>query len=155
MDFIILLIAILALSSTPITIISGSVTNHTYSTTNSYTNVALSARKVVFPPPRQLGKDNSDDDDLICKTCKRLSEHRSTVAPVASSVSLEQDAAVGSVWTSRKTTEIVASVTMYALLVRTAHLAFVSVPNLMYFSICTNNQFPYPLGEMLHLVQVF
>ncbi|KAH0687641.1 hypothetical protein KY285_018204 [Solanum tuberosum] len=133
MDLIILLIVILALSCKPITIISGSVTNHRYSTTNSYTNAALSARKVVFPPPTQLGKytstDNSNDDDLICKTCKRLSEHRSTVAPVASSVSLEQDAAVGSVWTSRKTTEIVASVIMYALLVRNVHLAFVSMPN--------------------------
>ncbi|KAG5619185.1 hypothetical protein H5410_019009 [Solanum commersonii] len=134
MDLIIVLIVILALSCKSITIISGSVTNHRYSTTNSYTNVALSARKVVlFPPPRQLGKytrtDNSNDDDLICKTCKRLSEHRSTVAPVASSVSLEQDAAVGSVWTSRKTTEIVASVIIYALLVRTVHLAFVSMPN--------------------------
>ncbi|XP_006343044.1 protein STIG1 [Solanum tuberosum] len=80
MDFIILLIVILALSCKPIIIISGSVTNDRYSTTNSSTNVALSARKVVFPPPRQLGKytrtDNSNDDDLICKTCKRLSEHR-------------------------------------------------------------------------------
>ncbi|XP_055827986.1 protein STIG1-like [Solanum dulcamara] len=80
MDFINLLIVILALSSTPITIMSGSVTNHRYSTSNSYTNVALSARKIVFTPPSQLGKytstDNSNDDDLICKNCKRLSERR-------------------------------------------------------------------------------
>ncbi|CAN4086868.1 unnamed protein product [Withania somnifera] len=59
MDFINLLIVILALSSTPIT------------------NVALSPRKGV-PPLRQQGEYISTDSKggLICKLCKRLSERR-------------------------------------------------------------------------------
>ncbi|KAM3267931.1 protein STIG1-like [Capsicum chacoense] len=72
MDFInLILIVIVALSSTPITIMSGSVTNRSYSTTNSYTSVAPSAQKGIFPP--SVSTDSKDD--LICRTCKRLSEH--------------------------------------------------------------------------------
>ncbi|NP_001412748.1 protein STIG1 precursor [Nicotiana tabacum] len=71
-----LILIILTLSSTPITTMSIPETNRRNATTNSYTDVALSARKGAFPPPRKLGEysTNSTDYNLICKTCKRLSE---------------------------------------------------------------------------------
>ncbi|MCD7461924.1 hypothetical protein HAX54_047391 [Datura stramonium] len=79
MDFINLLIIILALSRTPITITSEPEKKKRNSTTKFYTNFALSSQKVAFPPLRQLGEymsTDSKDYKLICRTCKRLSEHR-------------------------------------------------------------------------------
>lgn len=61
------------------------------------------------------------------------------MAPVALSVTLERDAVVGSVWTSRKTMAIVASVLMFALLVRSVHLGFVTMPKYI-FPMSSNNQ---------------
>nr|AAD45583.1 Stig1 [Petunia x hybrida] len=69
MAFINVLIIILTLSSTPISILSGPVTYNTNSTTNSSTNVAVSARKGADPPSKQPGGDN-----MICETCRALSE---------------------------------------------------------------------------------